>query len=284
MSVLGRRAYARGRAARSSAALIVRDRAQRAAAGRARRTRSRAARASGSAGRTRVTRRPVVAAGAERRRCCWRSRSRRCRSSSATARCASSRRATRRASAPSWPRKATGPGAAGPTQVVADFDQGARPTPRTARALAAYAAELRARPRGRRGAAPQPSRDGRAALITVAPRHDSGEPAGATRSSSRLRARPGRRSRASPTSQVGGATASVEDFSDLVSGSMWKILLFVLGVQLPGAARAAALGAAAAEGGADEPAVGGRRLRRARRWSSSAAGSTACSASTRSAT
>ena len=36
------------------------------------------------------------------------------------------------------------------------------------------------------------------------------------------------RVRADDIGDVGGATASVEDFKDLVSGSMWKILLFVL--------------------------------------------------------
>ena len=43
----------------------------------------------------------------------------------------------------------------------------------------------------------------------------------------RLRADPGAIAGVADV-QVGGATAAVEDFKDLVSGSMWKILLFVL--------------------------------------------------------
>ena len=65
--------------------------------------------------------------------------------------------------------------------------------------------------------------------------------------------------------QVGGATAAVEDFKDLVSGLDVEDRPVRARVQLPGAVRAAALGVPAAEGGADEPALRGRRLRRARR-------------------
>ena len=78
-------------------------------------------------------------------------------------------------------------------------------------------------------AAPQPSDDGRAALLTVAPRHDAESQRGARAGGPPARRRgAGEGLPAWPTSQVGGATASVEDFKDLVSGSMWKIALFVL--------------------------------------------------------
>jgi uncharacterized membrane protein YdfJ with MMPL/SSD domain len=69
-----------------------------------------------------------------------------------------------------------------------------------------------------------PARDGGAALITVQPRHDPESPQ-AQALVERLRTD-------APAAfegvEVGGATASVEDFKDLVSGSMWKILVFVL--------------------------------------------------------
>jgi uncharacterized membrane protein YdfJ with MMPL/SSD domain len=109
-----------------------------------------------------------------------------------------------------------GAGAAGPTQVlVRGGDRNA---------LAAYVADLRADPEVARASAPVPARDGGAALITVEPRHDAESPQ-ARELVERLRT-------AAPAEfegvEVGGATASVEDFKDLVSGSMWKILVFVL--------------------------------------------------------
>ena len=45
-----------------------------------------------------------------------------------------------------------------------------------------------------------------------------------------------------------------EDLTKLITGSMWKILLFLLGLSYLVLLRAAALGRAAAQGGADEPA------------------------------
>ena len=117
--------------------------------------------------------------------------------------------------------KATGPGAAGPTQALVTFrsgrvDQGA---------LRAYVAKLRRDPETASVAPPQTSRDGSAALVAVAPRHDPESPQ-ARALVGRLRADaegvPGAHV------EVGGSTAQVEDFKNLVSGSMWKILLFVL--------------------------------------------------------
>jgi uncharacterized membrane protein YdfJ with MMPL/SSD domain len=117
--------------------------------------------------------------------------------------------------------KATGPGAAGPAQVLVTFDQGKA----DAAALDRYAADVRRDPEAASVATPRISKDGRAALISITPRHDPESPA-ARALVSRLRADPG----AVPAAhiEVGGSTAQVEDFKDLVSGSMWKILLFVL--------------------------------------------------------
>jgi RND superfamily putative drug exporter len=109
-----------------------------------------------------------------------------------------------------------GAGAAGPTQVLVRGGDRA--------ALAAYVAELRSDPEVARVAPPVPARDSGAALITVQPRQDPESPQ-AQALVERLRTD-------APAAfegiEVGGATASVEDFKDLVSGSMWKILVFVL--------------------------------------------------------
>jgi RND superfamily putative drug exporter len=117
--------------------------------------------------------------------------------------------------------RATSPGAAGPTQVLVTFDGSAK-----ARmpALTRYVARLRKDPEAAAVTKPRLSQD--AALIAITPRHDPESPQ-ARALVSRLRS-----SSASAVAgahiDVGGSTAQVEDFKDLVSGSMWKILLFVL--------------------------------------------------------
>jgi RND superfamily putative drug exporter len=75
---------------------------------------------------------------------------------------------------------------------------------------------------------PVASRDGRTALLQVVPRHDP-ESARAEAMLERFRdgAGSGELARVAHV-EVGGATATVEDFKSLVSGSMWKIVLFVL--------------------------------------------------------
>jgi RND superfamily putative drug exporter len=103
-----------------------------------------------------------------------------------------------------------GAGAAGPTQVLI------RSTDREA--VARQVARLRRDPEVARVLPPVPARDGSATLIGVEPRHDAESPQ-ARSLVERLRA---------GDVEVGGATAAVEDFKDLVSGSMWKILVFVL--------------------------------------------------------
>jgi uncharacterized membrane protein YdfJ with MMPL/SSD domain len=117
--------------------------------------------------------------------------------------------------------KATGAGTAGPAQALVTFDNGKADVA----ALDRYAAQLRRDSEAAVVAKPRLSKDGRAALVTITPRHDPESPA-ARALVSRLRAHPG----AVPGAhvEIGGSTAQVEDFKDLVSGSMWKILLFVL--------------------------------------------------------
>ena len=120
----------------------------------------------------------------------------------------------------------TGPGAAGPVQAVVELDTGRASDDANRAALASYVTELRRDPEVAQVAPPRPSRDGRAALITVVPRHDP-ESDASEALVDRMRADPGPL-RGVAEIQVGGATAFNADFVDLVSGSMWKILLFVL--------------------------------------------------------
>jgi uncharacterized membrane protein YdfJ with MMPL/SSD domain len=122
--------------------------------------------------------------------------------------------------------KKTGPGAAGPVQAIAEFADGRAGDQRNRAALGSYVSDLRADPEVARVAAPESSRDGQAALITLVTRHDpESDQAGAL--VRRLRDDPGAL-RGVASVHVGGATAFNSDFVDLVSGSMWKILLFVL--------------------------------------------------------
>jgi uncharacterized membrane protein YdfJ with MMPL/SSD domain len=68
----------------------------------------------------------------------------------------------------------------------------------------------------------QRSEDGRSALVTAVSRHDA-ESKQAKALVDRLRAD-------LPDAQVGGVAALQSDITDLISGSMWKVLLFVLGL------------------------------------------------------
>jgi len=120
----------------------------------------------------------------------------------------------------------TGAGAAGPVQVVAQVGSGRVSDDANRAAIASYVADLRRDPEVARVLPPQPSRDGHAALITAVPRHDPESPQ-AEALVERMRDDAGPL-RGVAEVQVGGATAFNKDFVDLVSGSMWKILLFVL--------------------------------------------------------
>jgi len=125
--------------------------------------------------------------------------------------------------------KELGAGSVGPVQVLARFSDGELTTPRNRKALSSFAAAVR---RDREVAAvgpPAASRDSKSALVAVTPRHDPESPQ--TRALvDRLRdGGAGADKLASvATVDVGGATASVEDFRVQVSSSLWKIVLFVL--------------------------------------------------------
>ena len=119
-----------------------------------------------------------------------------------------------------------GPGSSGPTQVIADLDSGRVSDPGNRAALRAYGAELSRDPEVASVAPPRVSADGRSALFVVVPRHDP-ESDRVDALVDRLRADSGALTGVAEV-DVGGATAFNSDFTELVSGSMWKILLFVL--------------------------------------------------------
>jgi RND superfamily putative drug exporter len=125
--------------------------------------------------------------------------------------------------------KATGPGAAGPAQVLVTFDRGSAADGRNRSALQSFTTAVRRDPEVAAVARPRTARDGSAALLTITPRHDP-ESAAARALVARLRGDAGGLPPLAGGARVdvGGSTAQVEDFRDVVSGSMWKILLFVL--------------------------------------------------------
>ena len=119
----------------------------------------------------------------------------------------------------------TGPGASSPIHVVVRGDDAAALRPAAGRVAAA----LRADPGVIGLGDPIPARDGSAVLLTAEPRADGESPA-AKATVERLRASlPAAAGRGAEV-DVGGVTAAQSDVSDLVSGSMWKILLFLLGL------------------------------------------------------
>jgi uncharacterized membrane protein YdfJ with MMPL/SSD domain len=104
----------------------------------------------------------------------------------------------------------TAPGASTPVRIVAPRDEAA-----AVRRLLERDAEIA------RVAPDVRSRDGSHVLLSATPRHD-GESDAAKALVERLRA-------AAPAGvRVGGSSAGQVDFQDAVSGSMWKIVLFVL--------------------------------------------------------
>jgi uncharacterized membrane protein YdfJ with MMPL/SSD domain len=116
----------------------------------------------------------------------------------------------------------TGPGAASPVQVVVRGDDPAPAAERIRATLAGDAGIARV-------AAPLSARDGGAVLVTAEPR-DQGESAAAKATVERLRDTLPAAAGPGVHVDVGGVSASQVDITDLISGSMWKILLFLLGL------------------------------------------------------
>jgi RND superfamily putative drug exporter len=80
-----------------------------------------------------------------------------------------------------------------------------------------------------RVAEPVPARDGGAVLLSAEPRAEGESPAAKGHDRAAARRAAGVAG-AGATVDVGGVTASQIDINDLVGGSMWKILLFLLGL------------------------------------------------------
>jgi len=121
--------------------------------------------------------------------------------------------------------KQAGPGAMTPVNVVVRPSAGSGQPPSTAELRGLRSAIARDRAVAR-VAAPIAARDGQSALLAATPRADGERPA-TKELVQRLRdqlpaSAPGLRV------EVGGPPAGIADFNDLVSGSMWKIALFVL--------------------------------------------------------
>jgi uncharacterized membrane protein YdfJ with MMPL/SSD domain len=118
-----------------------------------------------------------------------------------------------------------GAGSASPVQVVAQARE-----PAAAEAAAAPLRSALAREPGiAEVAEPVPSRDGRSVLL-VAQTRDDPESAAAKATVERLRAALPPAAGGDVRVDVGGVTASQVDLDDLISGGMWKILLFLLGL------------------------------------------------------
>jgi uncharacterized membrane protein YdfJ with MMPL/SSD domain len=126
--------------------------------------------------------------------------------------------------------RATGQGSAGPAQVLVEFDHGKVADRPNAGSLRDYVAGLRRDREVATVAPPLTSKDGRSALIVLTAKHDPESPqAGGLLDRLRADAGSGKGVATRAKVEVGGTTAAVEDFKDLVAGSLWKIALFVMG-------------------------------------------------------
>ncbi|HEX8647175.1 MAG TPA: MMPL family transporter [Thermoleophilaceae bacterium] len=119
-----------------------------------------------------------------------------------------------------------GEGAGGPTLVMARFEEGKAGDSRNEAAVERFVKRTRRDEAVAAVGAPVVSRDGTAVLVKVTPRpHFESDAAEALLARLRSGANP---LRDVARVDVGGATAFNRDFVDLLSGSLWKILLFVL--------------------------------------------------------
>jgi RND superfamily putative drug exporter len=120
--------------------------------------------------------------------------------------------------------KAAGPGSLGPVLIVADAGDGTV----DAAALGNFRAAIQKTPGVAKVSDPVTSADKHAVLLNVTPTSDPESDASAALVK-RLRDPAGPASTLKGvTVSVGGAAAQNHDFSDLISGSLWKILVFVL--------------------------------------------------------
>jgi RND superfamily putative drug exporter len=121
-----------------------------------------------------------------------------------------------------------GPGDSAPVRVLATFRDGTARDAVNAQALRGTRRVLASDPQILRVAPPVVTPDGRSALLVATPRSDGEAPA-TKHLVERLRDElPASAAASAATLQVGGTTAAQVDFHDLVAGSMWKIVLFVM--------------------------------------------------------
>ena len=123
--------------------------------------------------------------------------------------------------------KELGPGASEPDPARGDLRRGHRLRRRATAARWRAGARTCARPRGGAGRPPAALRGRARGTAHGGAQERLREPGGARDDGPAAARRPGSIATVADV-QVGGATAAVEDFKDLVAGSMWKIALFVL--------------------------------------------------------
>ena len=120
-----------------------------------------------------------------------------------------------------------GPGALGPTLVVLDFGRGSAREAANRATLRRVRAAIRRDPAVRSVGEQATSKDQHLVKLNVVLRVNP-ESDAARDAVSRLRESLPAVAGASAQAEVGGTTAILDDFDDLVAGSLWKIILFVL--------------------------------------------------------
>jgi len=124
----------------------------------------------------------------------------------------------------------TGPGASAPIRVLAQFERGTAQDAGNATVLKNVGAILKGDARVAKVAKPVPTHDGRGALIVATPKTD-GESQVTRGLVESVRDRlPAIGAAGAAKLQVGGTTAALVDFHDEVRDSMWKVIVFVLGL------------------------------------------------------
>ena len=121
-----------------------------------------------------------------------------------------------------------GPGATAPVVVVARSREGGVADPANAAAVRDLRATLARDREVASVAAPVASNDGDAVLLSATPRGEGEAPATKALVERLRGGLPATAANERLTIDVGGSTAGLVDFNDTVSGSMWKIVLFVL--------------------------------------------------------
>jgi uncharacterized membrane protein YdfJ with MMPL/SSD domain len=122
-----------------------------------------------------------------------------------------------------------GPGALGPVDVLVRFDRGTSRDPANSAAITRLTRAIVRDPAVSRLAASAVAADGRSVLLTTL--LDSDQESGRARAAvARLRGELPLAAGPAAVVEVGGSTATLVDFDHLVASSMWKIVVFVVGL------------------------------------------------------